>query len=312
MSIKCACRKNCVTIEDNLDEKVKKLRECENCLDITIKKFSPLSEIIDLNDIDSDYKRCECGKRPIDIVMSHILKIMIEEETVGKKATLRRNSPVPLSDFYYGDLNPQFINKNTLILIHPDFNSQTAERLINEVPEVKGVLKGNPSSTIGQLNKDSKIENYELLAGCDIQSNVMRTINGDKIIINKKQSQHHIEVAATSERKLVKLHNYLENNDIKKGTAVDAMCGCGILGIYLHKYGFEKVIFNDIYPEAIENLKENLKTNEITEGYEIYNEAFEDLNLKHGDLCVIDPYPNENIDEIIKKAEKLADNVIII
>ena len=60
MSIKCACRKNCVTIEDNLDEKVKKLRECENCLDITIKKFSPLSEIIDLNDIDSDYKRCEC------------------------------------------------------------------------------------------------------------------------------------------------------------------------------------------------------------------------------------------------------------
>ncbi len=288
------------------------LRECEKCKDIQIKKFSPLKEIIDLNKIDQEYKRCECGKRPIDIVMSHILKIMIEEEIVGEKATLRRNTPIPLSDFYYGNTNPQFINKNTLILLHQDFNQQVAERLNNEVSEVKGILKGSPSETVGQLNRDSGIKKYELLVGCDIQSNVMRTIEGNNIIINKKQSEHHIEVSSTSENKLIKLYNYLENNNIKKGIAIDAMCGCGILGIYLHQYGFEKIIFNDIYKKATENLKENLKTNNIKDKYRIYNEAFEDLKIDNADLCVIDPYPQDDAEKIIEKAKEISDNVIII
>ena len=92
-----------------------------------------------------------------------------------------------------------------------------------------------------------------------------------KIIINKKQSQQHIEVATTTESKLVKLHNYLKNNEIKKGVAIDAMCGSGALGIYLLKFGFEKVIFNDIYPQAIENLCENL---------EVYAAEIEDIVLE--------------------------------
>lgn len=312
MNTKCNCEKNCITTKKNLSQKIKMLQECEKCKDIQIKKFHPLKEQIDLTKLNSEYKRCECGKRPIDIVMSHILKIMIEEEAVKENATLRRNSPIPLSDFYYGNNNPQFINKNTLILLHPDFNQQIAERLKNEVPEVKGILKGNPSETAGQLNRNSEIKNYELLAGCDIQSNIMRTIEGSKIIINKKQSEHHIEVATTTENKLIKLHNYLKNNNIKKGIAIDAMCGCGTLGIYLHQYGFEKIIFNDIYKKAIENLKENLKTNDITDKYEIYNEAFEDLKIDKVDLCIIDPYPQDEPEKIIEKANEISDNVLVI
>lgn len=75
-----------------------------------LKIFS-LKELIDFDEYDGDYMRCECGKRPLDIVMSHILKIMIECEIVPEKASLRRNSPVPLSDFYFSNLNPQFISK---------------------------------------------------------------------------------------------------------------------------------------------------------------------------------------------------------
>ena len=168
-------------------------------------------------------RKCSCGKRPLDIVMSHILKIMIEEEIVPENATLRRNSPVPLSEFYYSSLNPQFINESALILLHPEFTDKVASRLIEEVPEVKGVLKGSPQETLGQLNRNSPINHFELLAGCDMQTNVMRTLINDKIIINKNQSKHHIEVATTTEGKLIKLHNYLRNNEIKKGTAIDAM-----------------------------------------------------------------------------------------
>ena len=115
----------------------------------------------------------------------------------------------------------------------------------------------------------------------------------------------------TTEQKLMMLHNYLENKDVEKGVAVDAMCGLGALGIYLLKYGFEKVIFNDINPEMIESLKNNLEINDV-KNYGIHNEAFEDLDVGTVDLCVIDAYPGADISEIKEKAEKIADNVIII
>ena len=51
---------------------------------------------------------------------------------------------------------------------------------------------------------------------------------------------------------------------------------------------------------------------EYGKGYEIHNEAFEDLKCDKVDLCVIDSFPNDDAEEIIKKAEKIADNVLII
>ena len=296
----------------DLDERISSLKECEKCRDVQIKKFSPLKELIDFNELDGEYMRCECGKRPLDIVMSHILKIMIESGIVPEKATLRRNSPVPLSAFYYSSLNPQFIAEKTLILLHPDFTREVASRLINEVPEVKCVLKGSAQVPTGQFDRNSEINHFEILEGDDEQINVMRTLLKEKVVIVKNQSKHHIEVAMTTEQKLLRLHNYLDNNGIKKGVAIDAMCGLGALGIYLLKYGFEKVIFNDINPEMIETLRKNLEINDVVDGFEIYNEAFEDLDVEHVDLCVIDAYPGADISEITKKAEEIADNVIII
>ena len=296
----------------DINEKIKSLNECENCQDVQIKKFSPLKDLINFEEYDGDYMRCECGNRPLDIVMSHILKIMIECEIVPEKATLRRNSPVPLSNFYFSSLNPQFIQEKSLILLHQDFTPEVASRLINEVPEVVCVLKGSPRDVAGQLNRDSPISHFEILEGDDTQINVMRTLIGDKIILVKSQSKHHIEVAMTTEEKLLRLHNYIDNNNVKKGIAIDAMCGLGALGIYLLKYDFEKVIFNDINPEMIEALKKNLEINVIGDGFEIHNESFEDLEVEHADLCVIDAFPGVDIEEISKKAEEIADNVVII
>lgn len=296
----------------NVDEKLKSLQECENCKDVQIKKFSPLKDLINFDDYDGEYMRCECGKRPLDIVMSHILKIMIESQIVPEKATLRRNSPVPLSDFYFSSLNPQFIQKNTLILLHPDFTPEVALKLISEVPEVKCVLKGSPRDVAGQLDRNSTINHFEILEGDDTQINVMRTLLGDKVVLVKNQSKHHIEVAVTTEEKLLRLHNFVDNKKVKKGVAIDAMCGLGGLGIYLLKYDFEKVIFNDINPEMIEALKTNLEINGISEGYEIHNGPFEDLDVEHADLCIIDAFPGVDIAEITKKAEEIADNVVII
>ena len=62
----------------------------------------------------------------------------------------------------------------------------------------------------------------------------------------------------------------------------------------------------------IEALKVNLEINNISDGFEIYNQSFEELNIDKVDLCVIDAFPGVNLDEIIKKAEIIADNVFII
>ena len=298
--------------KNDFDEKIEDIRECGECRDIQIKKFSPIKDYADFENLNDDFKRCSCGKRPIDVVMAHILKIMIEEGIVSDAATLRRNSPVPLSKFYYSSLNPQFLAKGSLILLHPDFNTKVAERLYNEVSEVACILKGSPQDTVGVFDKDSDINHFEILEGDDTQINVMRTLIGDKVILVKNQSMHHIEVAMTTEQKLVQLHNYLNNNNVEKGTAIDAMCGLGAIGIYLLKFGFEKVIFNDINPEMIEALKNNLEINEITGNFEIFNESFEDLKIDKVDLCVIDAFPGADISQIKEKAEKIADNVIII
>ena len=199
-----------------------------------------------------------------------------------------------------------------MILLHQDFTPEVASRLIGEVPEVACVLKGSPRDVAGQLNRDSSISHFEILEGDDTQINVMRTLLGDKIVLAKNQSRHHIEVAMTTEEKLLRLHNYIDNNNVNKGIAIDAMCGLGALGIYLLKYDFEKVIFNDINPEMIEALKNNLELNDISDGFEIYNGPFEDLDVGHVDLCIIDAFPGVDIDDITKKAEEIADNVVII
>ena len=81
---------------------------------------------------------------------------------------------------------------------------------------------------------------------------------------------------------------------------------------YLSKYGFEKVIFNDINPEMIDALKANLEINDISDGYEIYNESFEDLKIDDVDLCVIDAFPGADISKIKEKADEMAHNVIVI
>ena len=91
---------------------------------------------------------------------------------------------IPLPAFCFSSLNPQFIGKDSLILIHSDFDKEVASRIFNEVLEVKGVLKGDVSKTIGIFDKDSTEETYEILAGDDSRCDVLRTLikKDDKLV----------------------------------------------------------------------------------------------------------------------------------
>ncbi|MDL2246321.1 SAM-dependent methyltransferase [Methanobrevibacter sp. OttesenSCG-928-K11] len=323
----------------NLKDKISNLNICNNCEDISIKKFSPIKNELDLNKLNASYKRCECGKRPLDIIMSHVLKIMIEEKIAPDDATLRRNTPTLLPALYYSQNNSQFMGEDSILLIHPDFNEKIASRIIKEVPETRGVLKGNVQETVGILQKDSDITQYELLAGSDIRSDIINTLikkndKLNKIIINKNQSKINIEVASTTETKLLKLYNYLENNKEFKNNhsklkVIDGTCGAGATGIFLLMYGFNEIILNDIYSEAIATTLNNLKTNgfdfkkcenkeeiAIGENFKVYNMAFEDLSVKlksdEYDLCILDCFTGVDCSYLEKEAEKIAKNVLLI
>ena len=72
-------------------------------------------------------------------------------------------------------------------------------------------------------------------------------------------------------------------------------------------------IDEEYYPiEDIKALREGIVAYTVEEGYEIINGAFEDLDTEHADLCIIDAFPKMDVAEINEKAQKIADNVVII
>ena len=78
MTRKCSCEKDCYTTFENLGQKIENLHECENCKDIQIKKFSPLNDLINFDELTKDYQPTKSSKfyLTLFIVMSVIALLM--------------------------------------------------------------------------------------------------------------------------------------------------------------------------------------------------------------------------------------------
>ncbi|KZX15515.1 ribosomal protein L11 methyltransferase [Methanobrevibacter cuticularis] len=267
MELKCSCNNNCIIHSKDIEKRIKDAAPCSKCVIITLKKFKQLSDQICVSAINNEFGRCVCGKRSIDITMAHILKIMVDEGIDPKSFNLR-NGAIPLSTPLESEQNPQ-LTENSLIILHPDFNEKIAKRIMDEVKEVKGVLKGNSKDIVGIIDIGDECSSYELLAGCDFRCDIIKTPLG-AIAINKKQHAVHLEFSASTENKILKIDNYfktehLNKEDLPNLTLIDATCGCGALGIYSLNYGFGNVTFNDINRAATEITAINLEAN----GYEV-------------------------------------------
>jgi len=325
-----------------------KCLNCEKKSFIEIKKFKPLDEQLDLDNLDDNFGRCSCGKRHIDIVMASILKIM-KEENIEFRRFILRNGPTPLLTPMFNNKNEPFIEKNSLIILHPKFTKNIAKRIMNEVSEVKGVIKGNSKDTVGLMDANSKVISYELLAGSDIRCDIVQSPVGE-IVINKIQHLSYLEFPPSMENKIKRLWEYIQTKQLSKEeisnlTAIDGTCGNGTLGIFLLKLGFKKVIFNDIWRPStimtsinlnangfpinkeIEYLKDGYNIDNITNvtdinsiangnNFEVYNLPFEELNEifsnKTHDICILDCFPGINTDKLEKIAKSLAKDVLII
>ncbi len=326
MEIRCRCGDPCIKpVSEVLKDIELFYKPCNDCKTEKISKFSPLAEQINLDEIDSHFGSCKCGKRHLDIVMSHVLKVMIDEGIKDKKANLR-NSCVPLVTPGYPTNYVPYLPENSLVILSNEVDKDCAERIIKEVREVKGILKGDLRNTVGIKDSDSSPHVYELLAGCDLRCDIIQTPYG-ALGVYKYQREIHIEFPKADSPKIEILKKALK--EYEKPTVLDCTCGPGTLGIACLKAGAQKVVFNDIWNPAIETTLINLEANGfpvklsgnekelIASGdrFEAYSMDIRELaNFldEKFDICIIDAFPGVDTTEFVEAAGKLGKTVAII
>ena len=165
--MKCpVCEMDCVKSANDLLATLPTIfLPCAECSIRILDKRSPLTTL--------DYAQpCSCGKRFIDEVFAHMYVIMVEE------GDLQQTDPLiavgsPLVHPGFAMDRPPFLPEKSLVLLTTRATKMTAERLMAEVPELRGVVrKGDfvPGITNPDLRSVPKV--YELLAGCDVRADV--------------------------------------------------------------------------------------------------------------------------------------------
>ena len=327
MDIKCRCNQECIKPPSDILEKIESLfYPCKNCPELRLKKFKPLVGQLNPDyEIDKNWGRCNCGRRHLDLVVAHILTIMQEEGLKDEKSTLRE-ACVPLITPGYPLNNVPYLPENSLIILSSEINAECAKRVLNEVPEVKGVLKGDIKETVGIKDSKSQPKVYKLLAGCDMRSDVVQTSFGP-ILIYKYQGEIHIECSKPFSPKISQLKKALEKYD--EPQILDCTCGPGTLGIAALKGGAKRVVFNDLWYPAAYTTSLNLEVNgfpvelsgqkeglvakgkfwdvyclDVTELGSILNEKF--------DICLIDTFPGVDTQDFVVPFRGLCKEIVII
>lgn len=327
MDIKCRCNQECIKNPPAVLEKIEYIYSpCDSCLEWNFKKFKPFNEQIDPQKrINANWGRCSCGRRHLDLVIAHILRIMQEEGLKNEKATLR-DACVPLITPAYPLQNAPYLSKNNLVVLSPDFNDKCATRILAEVPEVKGVLKGNIKDTVGIKDIKLPSNHYELLAGCDMRCDIVQSSEGP-LCIYKHQGEIHVEFPKPVSPKISALSKVMDKYENPK--ILDCTCGPGTLGIAALKKGATRVVFNDLWYPAAHTTALNLEVNgfpvELShnkqglvargKSWEVYcldvNKLGSVLEEKF-DICVVDPFPGVDTRNFIEAIANLCHEIVVI
>lgn len=187
---------------------------------------------------------CGCGKRFIDDVFVHCWVIMVDEGVLEETDPLKAVGTPLVHPGFAMDTAP-YLPEDSLVLLSPDIDQASADRLFREVPEIRGVIRSSPSVPgITDLDLDGFPDVYELLAGCDVRANVFYT-QEEPIVIYKQQSLLHIEFPRGYDPKIINVGVAVKSYE--PTTFVDACAGPGTLGILGGLLGVPHVILNDIW-----------------------------------------------------------------
>jgi hypothetical protein len=210
---------------------------CAECSMRILDKRAPLTTL--------DYAQpCSCGKRFIDEVFAHMYVIMVEE------GDLQQTDPLiavgsPLVHPGFAMDRPPFLPEKSLVLLTSRVTKMTAERLMAEVPELRGVVrKGDfvPGITSPDLRSVPKV--YELLAGCDVRADVFPLRTGP-VVMYKQQSLIHIEFPREGYPKIRSVEQHVGKPPVNY--FIDACSGVGTLGLAAACLGVPHVVMNDAW-----------------------------------------------------------------
>ena len=210
---------------------------CTNCSVRTLDKRRPHTSL--------DYAgQCACGKRFIDEVFAHIYVIMVEEgDLTLQDPLIAAGSPLVHPGFAMD--RPPFLPHNSMVLLSSRVNRKAAERIVRDVPEVRGVVRtGDFVPGIATPDLKSVPRVYELLAGCDVRADIFPLMTGP-LVLYKQQSLVHIEFPRTGYPKIQSVIRHVGSPPVPY--FVDACCGVGTLGLTAACLGVKNVIMNDAW-----------------------------------------------------------------
>lgn len=142
---------------------------------------------------------------------------------------------------------PPFLPRDSLVLLTRHADRRIAERIVGEVPEVKGVIAdkgivpGIPGDSLS--GGDANV----LLAGCDVRADIFRSSNGS-FAVYKQQSLLHIEFPRGADPKIRSVESMIRKRE--SGVFIDACSGAGTLGITALLAGVPEVVLNDAWYPA--------------------------------------------------------------
>ncbi|MDT8356885.1 MAG: hypothetical protein RQ758_00100 [Methanomicrobiaceae archaeon] len=251
--MKCpVCGQDCVEeAHEIVDLLAEVFRPCPGCMGRNLNKNQPPPDI-------AVVPICDCGKRYIDDVYVHLYSVMVEEGVLAPTDPLKTVG-YPLVHPGFAMQEPPFLPRNSLVLLSPVVNEACARRLVDEVPEIRGVVKSADFVPgITDVDLDGIPETYELLAGCDVRANVFYTQN-TPIVLYKQQSLMHIEFPRGYDPKIVSVGVQVRHHEPR--VFVDAACGSGTLSLTAGLYGIPHVICNDAWYAAAFWTAYNLRVN---------------------------------------------------
>jgi hypothetical protein len=212
-------------------------RPCSDCSARILDKRAPLPTL--------EYALpCSCGKRFIDEVFAQIYVIMVEEgDMKPTEPLIAVGSPLIHPGFPME--SPPFLSDKSLVLLTQKATKKTADRLMSEVPELRGVVKtGNFIPGIASADLKSVPRVYKLLAGCDVRADIFPLRTGP-LVMYKQQSLVHIEFSRGYMPKIQAVEHHVGNPPAK--LFIDACSGVGTLGLTAASLGVPHVIMNDAW-----------------------------------------------------------------
>jgi len=238
--MKCpVCGMDCVSSAEELLATVPGIfLPCSRCSIRMLDKRAPLADRSFLPPCPS------CGKRFIDEVFAQLYVIMVEEGDLLETDPLFAVGS-PLIHPGFAVERPPFLPADSLVLLSKKVTKKTAERMVAEVPEIRGVVKtGDFIPGLADADFNSVPRVYELLAGCDVRADIFPLPNGP-LVIYKQQSMIHIEFPRGNDPKIVSVAEHIGNPPVR--SFVDACSGAGTLGLAAASLGVARVVMNDAW-----------------------------------------------------------------